>query len=330
VIARALTGVVLLAAVVVATGVRGSDAALTATSSNPGNAITAAASFNFRVASGSFTGNGTAGRAITGLGFTPDLVIVKGNTTQLAVARTSTMTGDATKPLATAVAPGTGQITSLDSAGFTLGTNARVNASGTAYTWTALGAAKGTMKVGTYTGTGSASQAVTGVGFAPSLVLVLPASTAAASLRGTGMTSAFHLDSDTGQATEITALGSDGFTAGSTLNASSVAYHYVAWTNKAGLVATGTYTGDNTNNRAVSAGLAPSYVLLRATNATAHAAVHRPTAVTGSSSLRFNAAANDTNAITGMGTTGFQVSKSTDANALATPYFYAAFADGGP
>ncbi len=48
---------------------------------------------------GSYVGNGTAGRSITGVGFQPDAVIIKGNAAQHAVMRTSTMTGDAAKQM---------------------------------------------------------------------------------------------------------------------------------------------------------------------------------------------------------------------------------------
>ncbi len=52
-----------------------------------------------RLATGNYTGNGTDDRAITGLGFQPDVVIVKGDVAETAVMRTSTMAGDASKPL---------------------------------------------------------------------------------------------------------------------------------------------------------------------------------------------------------------------------------------
>ena len=58
-----------------------SGATFSAQKSNPGNTLTAATSFpGIRVASGTYTGNGTDNRTITGVGFQPDAVIVKAST----------------------------------------------------------------------------------------------------------------------------------------------------------------------------------------------------------------------------------------------------------
>ena len=72
------------------------------------------------------------------MGFQPDLVIIKSNTAQLAVMRTATMVGDASKELSAATAFQTNRIQSLDPGGFTVGTNAQVNSSGVTYYWVAF------------------------------------------------------------------------------------------------------------------------------------------------------------------------------------------------
>ena len=72
------------------------------------------------LASGSYTGNGANNSSITGLGFQPDVVIIKGNNAQLTFIRTSTMTGDASKQLSSNPALVTNRIQSLDADGFTL------------------------------------------------------------------------------------------------------------------------------------------------------------------------------------------------------------------
>ncbi len=43
------------------------------------------------IRTGSYTGNGTS-QSITGLGYQPDFVLIRGNATQMGVTRTSTMT----------------------------------------------------------------------------------------------------------------------------------------------------------------------------------------------------------------------------------------------
>src|SRR5688500_11823714 len=77
-----------------------------------------------QVLSGDYTGDGTSSRVISELGFTPDVVIVKGNTAQTAAIRTSTMVGDLAKPMTGATALTADLIESLDSGatlGFTVG-----------------------------------------------------------------------------------------------------------------------------------------------------------------------------------------------------------------
>jgi hypothetical protein len=87
---------------------------------------------HFCVTSGTYTGNGT-GKSITGLGFTPNIVIVKQDGSNRAVLRSSTMTGS--KGLTETVALESGVITSLDSDGFTVGTDVRSNSNGGTYYW---------------------------------------------------------------------------------------------------------------------------------------------------------------------------------------------------
>jgi hypothetical protein len=114
-----------------------------------------------QVVSGSYVGNGAGGRQITGLGFRPDVVLVKGNdydnvvyTNTSAVLRTSTMgAGDVSKPLIQDNALVANQITSLDADGFTLGSDRRVAANGITFYWAAF-KANANLRVGTYTGTG--------------------------------------------------------------------------------------------------------------------------------------------------------------------------------
>ena len=102
-----------------------SGASFTASKSNPGNSFTASSSFpGIRVASGSYTGTGVDNRAITGVGFQPDVVIVKSDDNSgVAEIRTSTMAGDNTKPMTGNTALTANLIQSLTSDGFTLGTD---------------------------------------------------------------------------------------------------------------------------------------------------------------------------------------------------------------
>ena len=107
-----------------------------------------------QVQSGSYTGDGTDNRAITGLGFQPDVVIVKTDG-QVAVIRTSTMASDLSKEMTGATTAAANQVQSLGSDGFTVGTDAAVNGNGNPYHWMAFKARSGVLKVGSYTGNGS-------------------------------------------------------------------------------------------------------------------------------------------------------------------------------
>ena len=70
---------------------------------------------------GTYTGNNTNNRNIA-VPFAPQLVIVKGAIAQTAIARSVTMTGTSSKPLAGATALVNNAILSLTGTGFQVGT----------------------------------------------------------------------------------------------------------------------------------------------------------------------------------------------------------------
>jgi len=196
--------VILACGVLAAVGAGVTYAAFSGTTSTPVSTFSAAADFSagtLRVATGSYTGDAVNGRAISA-GFQPDVVIVKAATAQIGVMRTSSMTTGA-KPLSGATALTAGLIPGLTATGFTLGTDARTNASATVYTWTAFRASTGVLKAGTYTGTG-ATRTVTGVGFSPEYVFVASAGTGRAVQQAPVTTNGYSFDSATGIAGRLT------------------------------------------------------------------------------------------------------------------------------
>ena len=329
----------LLVVLGIAGGVGATWSSFSASTGNSGNTFEAASSFgggSLRMASGSYTGNGSDNRQITDPGFQPDLVIVKGASTQVSVMRTSTMTGDTTKPL---VRPAFGSaalaanlVQSLDAGGFTIGTDARVNTNGTTYYWVAFQADAGALKVGSYGGTGAA-QSVSGVGFSPEYVAVLGAGNDEALQRFTGMTRAFQFGSALGVSDGITSLDSGGFSLGvnAGANTNGQTYHYVAFNEVAGTTKVGSYSGTGVNDRTVTGvGFQPDYLMVRANDtATARRGNHRPAAVTGTSSLLFDATNNLTTAIRALQADGFQVGTDASVNANNVPYHYIAFKNTG-
>jgi hypothetical protein len=279
--------------------------------------------------SGDYTGNGGT-QAITGLGFQPDVVIVK-TSTQVAQIRTSTMTAvNNTKPMTGATALSGSRVTSLDGTGFTVGNSATVNSNGTLYYFVAFKAAPGTMTVGTYTGNGLAGgQSITGVGFSPELVFIMGDNANEAVHRASAWNETHNFNNSLGDTTWVTSLDADGFTLGSNnsrVNAAGVTYHYIAWNAIPGEMVTNGYTGNGADARNITGvGFEPEYVILKQVDA--QAAVHHPASLGRSvdSSLHFTTTANAANLIQALQPDGFQVGNDARVNSSGPVYGYYAW-----
>jgi hypothetical protein len=319
---------VLAVLLIAATTTALSGASFSASNSNPNNSFTASSSFpGIRVASGSYTGNGADNRSISGVGFQPNAVIVKSDDNSgVAEMRTSTMAGDNTKPLSGGTALTANLIQSLDANGFTLGNDNAVNRNTRDYHWVAFKTFSGDMSVGTYTGNGT-SQSVTGLGFSPDYVMMLPANNQRATQRMAGMTATFQFDADAGIANGITSLDSNGFSVGNNakVNSSGITYHYVAFNEDVDEMDTSSYAGTGASHSITGVGFQPAYVIVRA-NGNRDGA-HRASAVTGTSSQLFTNNNNETTGITALQSDGFQVGTSNTVNASGSTYDYVAFKD---
>ena len=283
-----------------------------------------------QVRTGVYAGNGSP-RSIGGLGFQPDLVLVKGDSaTMRAVARTSTMAAskETTGPLP-AVA---GLITSLDPDGFSLDGDARVNQAGVSYHWIAVRVVPGESAVGGYGGNGADDRNITGLGFSPAYVLVLPVGPHPVVQRSSAMPGDFSLDFDqaAGDADRIQALLATGFQVGASpdVNGAGQTYHYVAWKATPGRLAVGAYSGDGVDNRSIAgAGFRPELVIAK--RAGASGAVMKP-ASTGTAvdrALPFGLAGSQPDALQALEATGFQVGTDPHANQAGETYYWAALTD---
>jgi hypothetical protein len=89
----------------------------------------------------------------------------------------------------------------------------------------------GAFKTGTYTGTGAAGNAITGLGFAPSVVLVRSVTGSGVSLLAGALSGGTAYDLGSGSRNGPFGLDTDGFTVGGTgnINQSGVSYRYLAW-----------------------------------------------------------------------------------------------------
>lgn len=294
-----------------------------------------------RVATGSYVGNGTDNRSITGIGFAPDAVFIKGNVGQPAIVRLATMSAGVSKTLNGGGAV-TNRIKSLNSDGFTIGTDADVNNSSPAktYYWIAFKAAAGELKLGTYTGNHS-GQTISGVGFQPSYVFVIASGTGQGWQRSSatsGVKSYNYGNADSN--TAITALAADGFTVGNDdqVNENGKTFYYLAWKQHAGTMSTGTYSGNSTDNRDIIAvGFRPDWVIIKNTGGTSELVVQRPLALGASNddTMEFNADNNlGSGYIKALISQGFrlgtkpQVNGGTQCSGACT-YFWVGFKDSG-
>lgn len=298
------------------------------------------ASGTYQMAQGVYVGTGSA-FSLTGLGFAPDLVIIKGDQANMyAVFRTSLMTGNRTAYMAFNNSTFLNGILSLDSDGFSLPTavpDSQTNNSGTNYYWTAYGNAMridraggaSDFMVGQYIGTGNDNQNVRGLGIAPDFVYIKGNTSAVGTLRTkdqTGDASIFL--SVTTQATNtIQALNTDGFQKGTStsVNASNVIYDYFMF--KTGeRFETGTYTGNGSTSDITSLSAQPDYLWLKkTTGGSARQGIFRTSEAAGDWAIPFWNVASFTNRITNLIKNGFTRGTGVEANENTFQYQYVAW-----
>lgn len=281
---------------------------------------------------GSYEGTGSP-QCIRGLGFDPVLVIVKGDTDQVAVWRSSSM--DFALDLAVAQDPEfvKDSIASLDLDAFSLGKHPAVNKKDVSYFYVAFADSPG-INVGSYVADGEPGMIVSGIGFEPALVLVRRANAGGAVWRSIaheeGVSSFFNDAVDTSDA--IVGFERDGFRVGSHdyVNAFPSTYHYVAFRDAPSHLQMGTYVGDGRNNRDVTGiGFQPDYVWIK--NAADSRPVHRTSSVAGDVSLRFAQLPNTIDGIQALLPDGFQVGSEANVNSDGDTFHYVAWkANSGP
>ncbi len=282
--------------------------------------------------SGTYTGDGAASHAIAGLGFQPDLVIVKAVTAEHSYARTKDMPAGMAKELASSQALQADLISSLDADGFTVGGNAAINAAGIEYHWVAMRAVSGSVAIGEYVGNGSVNHEITVPNMTPDVALVMSMGADEPVIRHTAMTDwrAYALDGSGKVNNSIGYFVPDGMVVSNSpaTNTTGLTYYYVAWQIEIGSVASGTYVGNDQPGRDITGlNLNPSYLLI-ASDATVPQ-VQRPASLTGDTSLFFHQQAAQNNLIQAMWDDGFQVGTDASVNSGGTNYFWLALTDPG-
>lgn len=297
----------------------------------PSSSQMTAAETEMRVYTGQYVGTGAA-RSITGLPFQPQMVMIKSDTTAgVLVFKTDTMPATNTA-LMTSGADLAASSLVLNPAGFTLDSNANVNALNVRYTYQAFGGADcsagGEFCTGFYLGDGLAAKKIT-TGFQPDIVWV-KRSGFSANWRSSSMpvNHGQYFDATTGNTTGVlyTTLDADGFNVGLTNNANLGVYYYVAFKHDPTKASSGVYTGNGVDNRDIAGvGFSPDIVLVKNASAAVSGVVATRESHGDYSSL-ITASANAANHIQSLGVDGFQVGNSTSVNTNAQTLYYMAFA----
>ena len=272
-----------------------------------------------QIVSGSYVGNGTAGRTITGLGFRPDIVIVKvdfdGQTDpnppcssvddcSSAVIRTSTMAGANSKPVKGNQAYAGNMITAIGADGFTVGNDLKVNALNSCpastttpctYYWTAI-KADTSIKVGSYVGNGGI-QPIAGVGFSPEWAATIPTDTASPMMRFSVDANTYHWWSGVSAQPDHQLARRDRLHGAErlrrTLQPERGARHVPLHRDgrHSGHVKVGTYIGNGATPRTItSVGFQPAYMMTRGLSPATYEQVTRSAAMPTLESVTFRSA----------------------------------------
>ncbi len=282
------------------------------------------------VMSGTYTGNGAGTRQITGIGFQPEAVIVKGDIDESAVIRVATMPDGMVKQLAQDQPLLTNRIRAFIADGFEIGSDADVNAPGVTYAWVAFSANPGDLKVGTYTGNGNVLQNVTGVGFQPELVFVMPGHSSRPCWRSSVMPAsrAMPFDAEGLRTGLINGFIADGFQVswGGEVNQWNVTYYYVAWNASAGGAVVGSYVGNGGSSLNIdSVGFRPEWVLVKTGDNLP--AVQKPRGLNGYYSGFVTPQPFTEAGVREMLGSGFRVGTDDAVNDAGRTYYYAALDD---
>ncbi len=284
----------------------------------------------FKMAKGTYTGTGTTGNyiVINNLDFAPDLVIVKGDTTQIGVFRTNTMAADSTAYLTGATTNFANGIVSLDPAGFTIGQSAVVNTSGATYYWEAYGNAWTEVKnsgasdfyIGAYYGNTIDNVDIGRLPFQANMVAIKGVTTAAAVFRTSShsddLTSYFQGTAET--ANIIQRFNTDGFQIGTnaSVNSSIIVYHYFGFKNGSNF-SVGSYDGNGTTQD-INVGFQPDYIWIKHPSTTIGVERGSELAADQDGVFPFTALGKQTSSITAITSTGVTLSSSSYVNQAST------------
>lgn len=285
----------------------------------------------FNIKAVAYTGTGLA-QPITGLGFTMNtgtntVLVIKGGA-NIAQVTTGEMGANKTQSI-TGSTPGSGEVTSLDADGFTLGTLGAVNTLGTTYHAIAIYDSTGaSVKTGTYAGNATGPRSFTGLGFSPNALFTWDDLGDTGGYRTSDMPTDSFLPYNGGAllTDRILSLDSDGFTVSfrNEVNGTGRNYYWVAIKTTANLFKTITYTGNATDNRDITGmGFQPDCVWDK--DSTTDAMAVRFSTETGDNAFLMTATGEAANIIQSFGTDGYQVGTSANTNGNTNTYYSVGF-----
>lgn len=289
---------------------------------------------------GTYTGDGSGSdRAITGIGFQPKVVIVKGASSGSQI-RIDSMPSGESKQFDNSVSYDNDCIVSLDSDGFTVAPNAAqsnaVNFNAIDYYYIALGGDSSDISTGTYTGDGTDDRdVVTSLSFQPDMVYITGVSRLAV-LRNSAISAAtdetWYVGTTASTTNAIQQILSNGFQIGTNavVNNNTDAYYWFALKSTAGILEFGTYTGNGAATRDITGvtTFTPDLVISTCRNAVANT-TWKSSPI--SSTNGFVASQNSTAVTTGIRgflSDGFSIGIT--ANDNADPYYFMAAKENAP
>lgn len=287
--------------------------------------------FAIQLVSGSYVGNGLDNKDIVmSPPCQPVAVFIKRDTATVELfARFDSMGTNISKSVTGTAVEGSTNIKSFNSDGFRLGTGSSTNGNGSTHYYVAIcDTGNSDIAFNSWAGDNTDNRDITiSPAFTPELVMILQSSSGAQSWRGATSHSgddASRLNSAFGSvANEIQSFSGTGFQVGSAQNASGTTYYSIAIKPSSGAL-TGSFSGNATDNRDITAVGNPEFVLLKSDSSTNKPAFRFALSSDGA---WCGANAQATNVIQSFSSSGFQVGSDACSNENATTMFWFSLAD---
>jgi MYXO-CTERM domain-containing protein len=280
---------------------------------------------------GVYEGAGHVPLMVTGLGFRPDVVIVKADLSVGGALSTSTMPPGITKTLSESGALVTDGVVSLDDDGFTvMETSWRVNRKDSSYAWAAFRADPDELVVGTYVGDGREGRHVRALSWRPGLLFIVAEASAPLHWRTSAMPTgtSFQAGETPLHLGRILDFDDRGFFLGAhpAVNAEGTTYHYVAFRPRPDGLHVGSYRGDGAPDRKIGPA-GPAELVLLKPNASTHL-LFRPRALEGERTPYFFALPHASDRIGPLGDDGVRVGAHSEVNAVDVEHYFAIWSAG--